>query len=228
MTRLRRVGALLFVLSVPVLLITSNVRQVAGDLAFYERGFARYDVSERTGLSAAQLRDVARAFIEYFDDPPRRLDVQVELAGSRRPLFNEREIPHMGDVQRLMHLVERLRLLAGGTMVAVALVGLTTAGRSFFPSLGRLLQVGAVLTSGVLLLLGGLSLLDFGDVFVRFHQLAFSNDLWILDPSRDYLLMLFPEGFWFDATMRIALLTAAESAALALLGWGVRARTARS
>jgi integral membrane protein (TIGR01906 family) len=62
---------------------------------------------------------------------------------------------------------------------------------------------------------------DFGDAFVQFHLVAFSNDLWILDPTRDHLLMLFPEGFWFDATMRIAGLTALEAAALAVLGAAV-------
>ncbi len=42
---------------------------------------------------------------------------------------------------------------------------------------------------------------------MQFHLLSFANDLWQLDPARDYLIMLFPQGFWFDATMLVALVT---------------------
>ena len=70
----------------------------------------------------------------------------------------------------------------------------------------------------VLIAVAALSFLDFGELFVRFHELSFRNDLWMLDPRRDYLLMLFPQGFWFDATLRIAALTALQAGALGLLG----------
>ena len=223
---IRWLAAAVFLIAIPVFLITTNVRLVAADRQFIEDGFARHGVSARTGLTPAQLRDVARAFVDYFRAPPGVLDVQVELAGSRRPLFNRREIDHMVDVQRLMHLVERLQVLTGAAIVAIALLGFAVVRRPFARLLGRLLQAGAALTAAVLLLLGGLSLLDFGEVFLQFHLLSFSNDLWILDPERDYLLMLFPEGFWFDATLRIALLTAIEAVALGLLGLGLRVRGA--
>ncbi|GAH31386.1 unnamed protein product, partial [marine sediment metagenome] len=29
----------------------------------------------------------------------------------------------------------------------------------------------------------------------------------MLDPTRDYLIMLFPEGFWYDAAMLFAKIT---------------------
>ena len=75
--------------------------------------------------------------------------------------------------------------------------------------------------SGLLLVVGGLSYVDFGELFLRFHELSFSNDLWQLDPSRDYLLILFPEGFWLDVTLRIAALTGAEAAVLGLIGFAL-------
>ena len=37
--------------------------------------------------------------------------------------------------------------------------------------------------------------------------MSFSNDLWMLDPRRDHLIQLFPLEFFFDAALRIALLT---------------------
>ena len=37
-----------------------------------------------------------------------------------------------------------------------------------------------------------------------FHKVSFANDLWRLDASRDYLVIMFPDGLWFDATLFVA------------------------
>ncbi len=223
----RWLGAVLFVVAVPAFLITTNVLQIARDLSFYERGFARYGVATQTGLSSAQLRQVAEAFIDYFDGRRDNLDVQVELAGGRRALFNQRELAHMEDVRRLMSGVGWIQLAAGVTLAGVALLGLALWGSAFTSQLGLQAMAGGGLTVGLLVVVAALLLLDFGELFVRFHQLSFSNDLWMLDPSKDYLIMLFPEGFWFDATIRIALLTGIEALAAGALGLGLRIWGAR-
>ena len=54
------------------------------------------------------------------------------------------------------------------------------------------------------------SIIDFTWVFTQFHLLSFANDLWQLDPFRHYLLLLFPERFFLEATLFIALLTVIE------------------
>ena len=36
-----------------------------------------------------------------------------------------------------------------------------------------------------------------------FHHLFFDNDLWILDPAKDNLINLLPEGFFSDTAFRI-------------------------
>jgi len=67
-------------------------------------------------------------------------------------------------------------------------------------------------------LVGVLSLMDFDALWTRFHQIAFRNDLWQLDPSKDYLIMLFPEPFWFTATLRMATTVALQTLAVAVVG----------
>jgi len=64
------------------------------------------------------------------------------------------------------------------------------------------------------------AIIDFDAAFTLFHVIGFSNDLWQLDPYRDYLLLLFPEAFFFDATMAIAIMAALEfGVALTGIGW---------
>jgi integral membrane protein (TIGR01906 family) len=69
------------------------------------------------------------------------------------------------------------------------------------------------------LVVGGLSMLDFESLFIRFHMLSFSNDLWQLDPRTDYLLILYPQAFWLDTTLRIAWITLIQILALAGVAW---------
>jgi len=40
------------------------------------------------------------------------------------------------------------------------------------------------------------------------------------DPSRDYLIMLFPEPFWFTATIRMATSVALQTVLVAAIGVG--------
>ena len=70
------------------------------------------------------------------------------------------------------------------------------------------------------------AVVNFDGLFLLFHRLSFANDLWMLDPRRDYLLVLFPAGFWFDATLRVAM-TAILGAALLLSAGGATLAYAR-
>jgi integral membrane protein (TIGR01906 family) len=215
---LRWLGAILFVVAVPTFLIIGSVLEVASDRDWMEQEFASYDIGRVTGLDQTQLRTVADTFIEYLRNPAASLDLTVTLGGTQRPLFNQREIDHMKDVQQIFTLIRRLRMAAGSVLLILPLIGIYLAGGAFLPRLGLLLAAGGILTVVLLGLAGLLSLVDFTQAFITFHELAFSNDLWMLDPRTDYLVMLFPEGFWFDATIRIAITSAIEGVIATGLG----------
>ena len=77
------------------------------------------------------------------------------------------------------------------------------------------LQAGAAVT---IIFLGSVMLwamIDFNSIFYFFHIMSFSNDLWLLDPATDYLIMMFPEGFFFDS----AILMVATIIAAAIVVW---------
>jgi integral membrane protein (TIGR01906 family) len=223
-------------LALPLALVSSNVRAVALDQRFYTAEFARYDIGPATGFTSEQLRSIAQAFIVYFDDPPGRMDVQVARGVVMQPLFNERELAHMEDVQALMHLVARVRLVALAYIGAYVLAGLLWRRAAFVPVLARTVAAGAGVTGALFVGLGALAATDFSELFIQFHLVSFANDLWQLDPRRDYLIRLFPQGFFQDAALRVAALTIAQAlllgvAALLALWVGrrqARLRTARS
>jgi integral membrane protein (TIGR01906 family) len=180
------------------------------------RGFRDNHVAQTTGLDEPQLERIADAFVAYFQAPPGQIQMQVTVGGQSRPLFNEREVEHMQDVQALIQWFLRAGTLAG-IVVVVRLLMAAVVDRSTL-LLGRELLWSAALIVGLVVLVGVLSLLDFDSLWTRFHQVAFRNDLWQLDPSRDYLIMLFPEPFWFEATIRLATTIALETGVVIVLG----------
>jgi integral membrane protein (TIGR01906 family) len=94
-----------------------------------------------------------------------------------------------------------------------------TVERGIVP-LGRDMLLSTAFMVGLIVLVGALSAIDFDALWTRFHQVAFRNDLWLLDPRTDYLIMLFPEPFWLAATIRMATSVAAQTLLVALLGLG--------
>jgi len=132
-------------------------------------------------------------------------------------LFNQREVVHLKDVKGLIWLDYRLLL---GTLIYV----LAYAGASLFwrrKGYWRRLAWGVVggssLTLALMLALGLGALLNFDRLFLQFHLISFANELWLLDPTKDYLIMLFPQGFWYEA----ALLCGGITAGLAVILGGV-------
>jgi integral membrane protein (TIGR01906 family) len=206
-TPVRVVATVLLAVALPIFLVASGVRWVALGESFYLDEFARYRIGEVTGLPPDELRRVAHAFVTYFQDQPGRLDVTVNTPAGPQPLFNEREIQHMIDVQALMQ-----RIFQVWTLALIGLIIGTVAVVAVEPSTGgyalvRAAAIGAGIAVLLIGLLGLASLFDFSQLFYQFHLLSFSNDLWLLDPSRDRLIQLFPLGFFFDAALRIAVQT---------------------
>ena len=148
-----------------------------------------------------------------------------EIFGVDRDLFNEREVLHMIDVKGLIRGVSFWQQTSFYTMVGLAVVGLAVTGR------GRTLQLfsrglfrGSVFALGLLIVLGIGSLVGFEALFERFHFLSFSNDLWRLDPRRDYLIRIFPEGFFLSATLIVAGLTIGQALLTSGIIWTIRRR----
>jgi integral membrane protein (TIGR01906 family) len=57
---------------------------------------------------------------------------------------------------------------------------------------------------------GAFAITGFDEAWTRFHEIAFSNDLWRLDPDTDRLIQMFPEPFWEDMTYIVGGLTVLE------------------
>ncbi len=189
----------LFILCLPIVLLTASISWAVNSLWLYTYGYEKYNVSQTTGLAEVELEKAARELISYFNWGEANISLTVIKEGKPFELFNQREVAHLRDVKGLIRLDYWVLL---GTLIYT----LSYAGVSLFWRRGRYWRrlawgvvSGGGITLALMLAMGLGTLLNFDQLFLQFHLISFTNELWQLDPTKDYLIMLFPQGFWYDA-----------------------------
>ena len=213
----------LFIICVPLLLITTNVRIVLNSATIYDYGFNKYKIEKHTGIEFEQLQLAGKQIRDYFNNDLERITINISLRGENVPnLFNEREILHMYDVKNLVKMVYMVQLYSA---VFLSLGCVFMLFNSF--TNGRILTMkyigrGGLFAFSLVIAVSILAIIGFDRLFLFFHLVSFSNDLWVLDPRRDYLIAMFPQGFFFDCTVVIAFLTLLEGGILSLIPRAIR------
>jgi len=206
---LATINAVLFIICIPLLLITTNVRFAVNDIRLYEYGFNKYNVTEETGLDKGNLTEIAHKLITYFNSDEEFADISV---------YNQRDIAHLKDVKGLIQLVYRLQFVSLAYIVVYILFNLLILGGAFWRDLARRLIWGSWTTIALLAALGLVALVDFDQFFLLFHLVSFRNDFWQLYPG-DKLLLMFPEGFFQDAALFIAGAAIVEAIIIGAAAW---------
>jgi len=212
--------AALVVLAVPLFLISGSVAWAVNDPGLYRRGFEKYNISIYSGITNDDLQRVGADLRQYFNSSQEPLRVVVPVYGVERELFNEREIHHMRDVKGLVRGVYWVGSIAFLLMVGVKVGGYYLCRWNFAWPMAHWGLYGGLVTLGIVSVVGLFALVGFDSLFLLFHRISFTNDLWQLDPRTDYLLIMFPQGFWFDATIRVAVTTILGAVALAGVSGG--------
>ena len=210
MNAISRIAAACFIIALPIFLITSNVRILASEVRFYERGFREYDAPEATGLPLSELDRAAREIIDYFENDTETIRIVVNDNGEELSLFNAKETEHMEDVKWLMRVVYRVQEISMAFVLSYVVAVFLWTGERSLRSLAKLSLAGVAAGCAIVATLGALALAGFDQFWRQFHEIAFRNDLWQLDPDTDRLIQMFPEPFWEEATYIVALLTLAE------------------
>ncbi len=206
------------VICIPLFLIVFSVRVVVNAPLLYEYGFEVYGIPQRTGIAMDQLLDAAAQTRDYFnaenEDP---LHVVVQRGGAPFELYNQREITHMADVKELLGRVRFVENAIFTMLLLLLGIGLWVRRLFFVPRVLSTVFQGSGLTVGLVVLAGLGTLVGFEQLFLQFHLLSFSNDFWMLDPRRDFLIMMYPFEFFRDATVIIAVLVLMLALGLAVV-----------
>jgi integral membrane protein (TIGR01906 family) len=187
---------------------------LAGPLVLFNPAFTsllqeRHGVADAFGVPKEEVdRVTSEILVDLFTDG----DFDAGFADDP-PLLNARERSHLQDVARLV------RILAISTIVA-AVVAVLAARRMR----GEPRRVGAVMlrTAGVIgaaaLALALTFAVAFEPAFLAFHAVFFPPGTFLFEPGSN-LITLFPEGFWFDASLAAGATIILSAAIVALIGY---------
>ena len=100
-------------------------------------------------------------------------------------------------------MVQLDRWVQGGSLAVMVICALVLVlwVKSTWRVSCRGLYQGSLAALGLMIILALWAVFGFEQLFLLFHLISFSNQFWILDPARDYLIMLFPEGFFYDVAL---------------------------
>ena len=128
------------------------------------------------------------------------------------PVYNERELKHMIDVQIALNTTINVWYLSLGIMLVL---GIWAWRGDWWKTFRAALVRGGWLTIFLIAGLILIVLLSFGVFFVAFHNVFFEPGTWVFFFS-DTLIRLFPERFWRDIFIYVGLFAITGGLALAL------------
>lgn len=191
---------------------------------FFVSECEKYDCLTDVGIEKADLEYVTVEMFDYLKGRRENLsDIYTTINGvPDTQYFNEKECHHMADCQKLF--VGGMKIRAACIYVCIAIIlilfainfvqikdharRLAEAIKATLSNLAHGMIAGTIEFFAILLVLGLLVAGNFDKYFTMFHLIFFDNDDWILDPTKDRLLMIMPEGFFMDCVKYIAIIFA--------------------
>lgn len=191
-------AALMIILAAAGSLCTA-VTKKAFDVQLYS-GMSRQAVMDTLGVTDAM--DVSAQTTAYIGLTDAEQNVFAEqtvsfMKGETNVLsdvLNEKEQQHMLDVRDLVLLAQQTAqvcmTIAAGLSVVIAWTGVQDKRRGL--PLGALAGM-AIIAAFVGLIAFMMNVQGFEAMFIRFHELLFANDLWLLNPQTDILIRMMPQ-----------------------------------
>lgn len=217
---IQRIFQVIIILTLPPVLVIISVRLVMSEvflqLEYNRPGFPEdiygFTTEDRLEYGAYGVNYLLNSEdISYLGD--------LEIDG--QPAFNARELKHMEDVKVVTQQAFQIGLVLGG-LCATSVILLARR----FPTrhaLRQALRLGGVFTLSLMGLGLLLVVISWGFFFDTFHEILFEDGTWQFYRS-DTLIRLYPEQFWFDAAVTIAVLTIIGAVASIVIPiiWGRR------
>jgi integral membrane protein (TIGR01906 family) len=194
LTLAQRIAAVIAAIATPCVIIGAAVLLFLNPIwVQFEQD--RSDVARITGYTPAQVHDVTGSILsDLVFGPP---DFAASVNGVA--VLEPRERSHMVDVRTVLISLGLVALAA-----TVLLVGLVVASRGR-RWLWRAVETGASVLVGGVIVVGVAFALFFDQAFELFHKMFFPPGTYMFDPRTDRLVQLFPDQFWSETSVAIAL-----------------------
>ncbi len=191
---------------IAAMLLSSFQIVIYGDPSyrFYEKEYVKYSVTDSLDMKIEDVMEVTEYMMDYLIGKEEELSIVTDVDGEIQDFFNEQDRLHMEDVKNLF--LGGLKLRTVCIVAAVVLIIGLAAAKTDWKRLLPKAYIGAiVILTALIVFLAVAFTINFTACFRIFHEMFFTNDLWMFDPATDYMIRMLPEGFFSDMVIRIGL-----------------------
>lgn len=173
------------------------------------QGFLDHGQTAHLNLSPTKYDKCAEGIALYLDGQVNEI---AHPDDASLALFSENEMLHLSDVRNIVDTLKAVRWIGGGLCLCLIAAAWFMAQKKKDSRIMQDIWQGfahaSILLFTIAAALGIWALIDFESLFWNFHLVAFSNDLWLMDPSTDLMVALMPESFfmWYGGEMLKAML----------------------
>lgn len=160
-------------------------------------------IAEYIGISNDELDELTSFTLNYLNDSNASLNKQMFINGELREVFTDDEKAHMVDVQKLNIASIYLGFVALIVFISTFLfICFNKLINQFYKANNNVFKLFVVFISILIIWI----VIDFNSFWNFFHHVFFAgNDLWILDLSKDILIMIVPPEFFFHLVSTIVI-----------------------
>ena len=172
-------------------------------------GFAqeRAGVPAMTGWTPEQVRSATGSILaDLFFGPP-----SFSATVNGQPLLDTAERSHMVDVR---NVVRPAMVVVGLAIALLAALVATSRRRAWF---WHAIALGSGFLTLAAIVIGIAALFFFDTAFLLFHLVFFPQGNFSFDPRTQRLAQLFPDQFWTETSIAIAVVGLAIAAAVSLV-----------
>lgn len=187
-----------------VAVIITSVDLMSYDLNFFRDFYTENASAEEIGVPFDDLMLSTEVLLDYTRGKRESLDVLVTVDGVKEMMFNKREVDHMVDVKDLYLGAILIRNLGVVFFVLLLMFDVVTKKFSFEHHWQAVKNAGTIIFALIAFVVMA-ALIDFNTFWTNFHLIFFRNDLWLLNPNTDRLILMVPLNFFIELVTRIIL-----------------------
>ena len=188
----------LLLISVFLFIVLIGFRLTVFDKGFY---FKQYE-QNKVNYPHAELSENTDNLLDY-------LNGGHDLAGA---FFSEKEKIHLRDVKAI--ITKLILLFYASSALSMSIIAYCIYKKEPFH---LPIKYSALSAISFFLILFVLLVSNFEGLFLNFHLISFSNDLWQLNPQTDNLINMFPQQFFYNAAIRISVISITMAVILLLM-----------
>lgn len=189
------------VLVLPLLILLTSMELITFNVNYYKTEYEKHDISKKLSIEESDLMDSTAKLLDYLRDDRKDLDFKAKIDGKEQDFFSSRDKMHMVDVKNLFIIGRIIRNVIFIVLLLISAILIYNKKIRF--DIGNFLLTSSIVGVLPIVILVILINIDFYKYFTIFHEIFFTNDLWLLDPNADRLVNIFPESFFFDTAIKI-------------------------